>query len=120
MKVIMKEMAYPLSKALMICQGYGRQFITHYAKLPEDTDELRHHHISEMQSWWDEVRNLRLKMNNKVISNQYLIDSFFTVGADIEDFLDEPYSDSYNKLMIKMLDDRDKSLSSILDDSWRY
>jgi len=59
-------------------------------------------------------------MNNKVISNQHLIDSFFTVGADVEDFLDEPYSDSYNKLMIKMLDDRDKSLSSILDDSWRY
>jgi len=48
MKAIINGMTYTLNRALMICQGYGRQFITQYAELPRDNEELCHHHISEM------------------------------------------------------------------------
>ena len=115
---ILNEMAMAQSDAIEICMSLGKKFIEHYAKVREDqksgSDDNLRHHIVEMQTWWDKVRKIYLKKNNKIITHINLSDWFFSVGSSIEEFLPNEYCEGYNDLMIKMLNDRDKRIAEIL------
>ena len=80
--------------------------------LKNNSDTLNHH-IQEMQSFWDKVKILRFKHNNKLISNSNLMDWFFTIGSDVETIIAENLVDLYEEFIIKVLSDRNRKLIEI-------
>lgn len=85
------EMAYDRSDAINRCASLGKKFITHFHKVYvgglDDVDFP--HHCQEMQTWYEDVRSIRLKSNKKLLTVMNLLDWFFTVGSSIEDYLPE-------------------------------
>lgn len=104
------------------CLDLGILFIGHFRKAFHDTStEARHHHIAEMQAWWDKVRSLRFKGSNKLISSSDLIDWFFTAGALYGDFLEsDDEVDCYEALIHEMIYDRKKKIQDIWDEIFYY
>ena len=105
------EMAYSRQDAIDKCNVLGKQFIEHFHKIMsssfEDIDF--NHHCIEMQAFFDDVKNIKLKQNNKRLSADALINWFFTIGSDVEDEIDEQYQDIYELLYLNLLKDRNKS-----------
>lgn len=103
------EMAYTYTKAMDLCYSLGKKFAGHFIKIckeGKDSNDFTHHCI-EMQSWWDEVKDIRLKESKKKISYSDLNDWFFTLGKDPEDFIPEEYLELYSKLYLNLLLNRD-------------
>lgn len=103
------EMAYTHTKAMDLCYSLGKKFAEHFIKIckeGKDSNDFTHHCI-EMQSWWDEVKDIRLKESKKKISYSDLNDWFFTLGKDPEDFIPEEYLELYSKLYLNLLLNRD-------------
>lgn len=119
---ILCEMSTSRSDVIDECIAKGKVFTEHFLKLMKDDINGYdfNHHCAEMQTWWDDVKGIRFKNNNKIISNTNLVDWFFTVGQDVVDVVGEKYEDVYNDLIIKMLVDRNKSVKdcvmSIIED----
>lgn len=100
------EMAYERSDAIDRCASLGKEFVEHFHKIYQSgiKDKDFNHHCQEMQSWYESVSKIVLKSNKKLISNNQLIDWFFTVGSSVEYlFHDEGEIDLYNKFMIILL-----------------
>lgn len=100
------EMALNRGEAIDRCCILGEKFIQHFHKLFMEgkSDPNFNHHCSEMQGWWNSVCEIRLKHNNKLLTNTNLIDWFFTVGAAVEDYLKDPDEiEAYNKFYIALL-----------------
>ena len=73
------EMAYTHTKAMDLCYSLGKKFAEHFIKIckeGKDSNDFTPHCI-EMQSWWDEVKDIRLKESKKKISYSDLNDWFF-------------------------------------------
>lgn len=104
------EMAYERADAINRCGNLAIKFIQHFHKAVKegkDSDDF-HHHCTEMQTWFDTVNKFVLKNNKKRISNNQLIDWFFTNGSSVEYAIEEPYQDLYDNFIIKILANRDK------------
>lgn len=116
---ILTEMAEDRANAMSYCISHGKQFIKHFEKvqhdLENDSPELKHH-VHEMQTWWDNVRTIKLKSNKKHLSDRFLIDSFFTAGAFVEDFLDDKYAKSYIEMYKKLLKNRTLNIEDVIFD----
>lgn len=114
------EMAYERSDAIDRCASLGKRFIEHFIKayLEGNSSDDFKHHCQEMQSWFDEVSSIVLKSNKKVISNNQLIDWFFTRGSSVDLlFDDEDMIDIYNEFMIELLSSkRTKRVVDILEE----
>jgi len=108
------EMSLQRKDAVSACLGVGYKFAEHFVKVMTDNEEDKAHHISEMQAFWDSVKRIRMKSNNKLISNKNLMDWFFSFGGDIEDIVPVKYKDTYKELIAKMLEDRTTPISEIL------
>lgn len=108
-------MALSLTQAMDRCMDLGEKFAEHFNKIVDEGISSNNftHHCIEMQSWWDKVKNLRLKHNNKVISNVNLIDWFFTGGKDVEDLINEDKVNLYNEFLVKLLIDRNRSIEDL-------
>lgn len=119
-KYIVSEQAQSVSKLLALCIDLGEPFIKHFHKVLKDIENQDWqnfmHHCREMQGWWNKVKSQRYKHSKKIISNEDLIDSFFTVGAISEDYLDEGEAYIYETEFIpQLLADREQKISDVLD-----
>lgn len=112
---ILSEQAVERADVILLCMRLGEKFAEHFIKVVTEgkaSDDF-HHHCSEMQAWFDEVKRKKIKTTKKVITKTNLIDWFFTCGEDIEDFIPEEYIDRYKKLYTGLLS-TDKSVEEIL------
>lgn len=104
----LNEMAITRSEAIDKCYSFGKQFIEHFHKIMSEgksADEFKHH-CKEMQNFYDYVKQITLKQNNKKLPIDYLINWFFTIGSNVDEVIKEPYVDIYEQLMIRLLQDR--------------
>lgn len=118
LKLKIAEQAKERSKIYSLCFDLGKQFITHFHKVYQDilkgnyTDYM--HHCREMQGWWNKVKDIRYKHNKKLITDDNLIDDFFTCGAISEDFLSKNEAYIYDNLFIPaLLLDREQKISDV-------
>ena len=112
------EMAYTRADAIDRCYNLGEQFAQHFIKTCQEGKESKDfiHHCIEMQGWWDKVKEIKLKENNKLISISNLTDWFFTLGKDPEDFIPEEYMTIYTKLYLSLLSNRENAdIKTILE-----
>ena len=106
------EMAYSIQQAITKCNGLAKRFIEHFEKAYNDSvfSNNFHHHCHEMQVWWNDAKDIRLKTNNKKVSNTNLMDWFFTNGSTPEEFFtDETMIDVYNEFIIEILHNRENA-----------
>ena len=103
------EMAYVRADAIDHCSTLGKRFVEHFIKICDEgvTSPDFRHHCQEMQSWWDDVKGIKLKEDKKLISVSNLNDWFFTLGRDPEDFIPEYALGVYTKLYLSLLSNRD-------------
>ena len=114
----LEEMANSKADAIIKCNRLGKIFAEHFNKCVEDyltnNKERLHHHASEMQAWWNDVREDRLKGSNKRIPDSKLIDWFFTAGRIYSDLITEEYIAQYKLFVKKLLQNKETSVFSIL------
>lgn len=103
------EMAYDRSYIIDKCYSLGIQFIKHFKKVYSlgINDKDFKHHCQEMQTWYDIVKNMVLKSNNKRINNEQLVDWFFTAGSSIEVlFGNDEAGDIYSELIAELISNK--------------
>ena len=92
------EQAIARNDLVLSCLSLGRQFISHFKKIlrNQDNQELVHHWCSEMQSFYDDVKDARLKSNKKIVSKEFLYEYFFLKGSGLSDqFSNEEEAEMY-------------------------
>lgn len=116
MVIKLDEMAFNRMDAIDKCISLGKLFINHFLKVVEEGRESNDfsHHCHEMQNWYDEVKGIKLKSNNKFISKTHLIDWFFTVGQSPEDFMSDDLVGMYEDLYLELL--RGKRVKDIFEE----
>ena len=83
------EMALSRADAIEECISKGNKFVEHFRKLYKEPDkEVVNHWCGEMQAWYDKIKGLKFKHNNKPLLDENIRDWFFTMGQNTEDFLD--------------------------------
>lgn len=114
------EMAYERADAIDKCDRLGKQFIDHFHKVYAGgvSDNDFQHHCQEMQAWYDDVKDIILRYNKKRLSNDQLVNWFFTKGSSVEVlFKDDSEGDTYDELMIELLSyKRSKKVVDIMRD----
>lgn len=101
------DMALSRTDAMDRCISLGKKFIEHFDKVYKNpNDSARNHWLSEMNTWWKSVKEIKLKNTNKPPLNGEYRDWFFTAGANPEDFMKAPtymesksYDDFVNVLL---------------------
>lgn len=111
------EMAMSRAEAIDICMSLGKQFVEHFNKVCKEgkTGKDFQHHCQEMQSWYDKVKNIKLRHTKRFIQPTNLYDWFFTCGAEVEDFVDSQYVDDYEYLINELIR-TDKKVVEILNE----
>ena len=106
------------NQAIDKCIELGKQFTEHFNKVMKEGKDAQefNHHCSEMRTWFDKVRHMKLKTNNKYISNSKMSDWFFTVGQGVEDVILPEYVDAYEKFYVQLLNNPEKSISELIID----
>lgn len=108
---ILNEMALKRKDAVDHCCSLGKQFVDHFHKCMIEgasSDDFSHH-CTEMQAFWDKVKFIVLKPSSKLINFDDLINWFFTYGSDVEHVIKKEYQDTYEKLYLQLLNDRENS-----------
>lgn len=103
------EMAYDRSYVIDTCYSLGMQFIKHFEKVYSlgINDKDFKHHCQEMQTWYDTVKNMVLKSNNKRIDNDQLVNWFFTAGSSIEVlFGNDEAGNIYDELIAELISNK--------------
>lgn len=117
------EMAMSRQDAIDRCMSLGQKFIEHFKKIYEEENkkcDAINHWVNEMQSWYNQVSKIKLKPKSTSIQLNNLMDWFFTVGSEPEEYLD--YNDDmcskYNKFILSLCSGGDVkgALVSILDE----
>lgn len=113
------EMAMSRTDAIDRCQSLGKQFITHFDKIYNESDkEVRSHWESEMNTFWEKVKDIKLKGNKNSLSFSNLHDWFFTACQNAEDFMTaedkEAEEELYNNFIIGLHQNRNKQVSEVL------
>ena len=109
------EMATSRADAIEECFHQAKKFIEHFHKVVKGGVDDRDfsHHCDEMEAYWGDVKNIKLKPSAKLIAGSQLSDWFFTKGETVEDVIEEPYQDIYERLIVEMQYDRNKSIEEI-------
>ena len=90
-KQYLAEMALSRSDAIDKCMSNGNKFIEHFKKLYQEPNaQVVNHWCNEMQGWYNEIKGLKFKYNNKTLLDENIRDWFFTIGKNTEDFLSNP------------------------------
>lgn len=83
------EMALSRTEAVDRCISLGEQFIEHFDKIYKEPDcQAVDRWCSEMQTWFNKVRKIVLKHNNKKLNRTQMRDWFFTFGYDPSMYFD--------------------------------
>lgn len=115
-------MALSRSDAIYLFINLGKQFISHYRKVIDDinsSNKSLNHHVSEMQAWWNSVKNIKLKTTKKSPTDEEFKDWFFSAGGNIEDYLPEDLIETYSKFVEAVLNNRDVNLITILEEIYK-
>lgn len=95
------------------CYNLGKKFLEHFDKIynNQENQEVINHWSNEMISWYEAVKTLRLKQNNKHLSMTNLRDWFFTACAEPKDFFTsnnkELEEEIYDKFYLDLLNTND-------------
>lgn len=114
-KIELNEMAVTRGEAISTCIHEGAQFANHFNKIMDDGKNHNDfaHHCGEMQAWWNDVKNLKLKSNKKLITNDKLYEWFFVCGQVLEDVIKPTYCESYKTLCKELLSNRNKTILDV-------
>ncbi|MBP0990187.1 MAG: phosphatase PAP2 family protein [Oscillospiraceae bacterium] len=85
---VIRDFALSRRDAMDRCIGLGKKFIMHFDKVyhnPSSRDTS--HWKNEMQSWWNSIKQIKLKERNAELLNGEIRDWFLTAGANPEDFM---------------------------------
>ena len=100
------------------CNHLGQIFAKHFVKCMNDISHIDvdslHHHCKEMQSWWNDVRNDKIKSNNKVLTDTNLKDWFFSAGANYEDYVGYLNVEKYEQFIKALLKDRSQDIYELM------
>ena len=112
----LNEMAYSRADAIERCANLGKQFIIHFDKIyNESNNNTKQHHAKEMQTWLDDISKIRLTYNNKPLNEKNIYDWFITIGQLISDlFDDEGEAITYEEFVTFLLDYYDKNVIQAL------
>ncbi len=81
------DLAYDKQTIVNRCGDLGYKFVEHFDKIYNNSsDEALDHWIGELKGWFNQVSKLKFKYNKKLISDEQLIDWFFTYGSDFDMF----------------------------------
>ena len=84
------EMAMERGDAILACISRGKKFIMHFHKIYNNpNDDSVNHWITEMNAFYGDIKEIRLKPKSKHLLNVQLSDWFFTAGADPKDYMDK-------------------------------
>lgn len=114
---ILTEMATNRQDAMNRCLNLGPNFIKHFHKAyQEGVKNINfHHHCTEMKSWWDKVKGIRLKPDNKKLSLINYIDWFFTAGGALSDYgIDDQEEIIYSDLILNLYKNFDLNIEEYL------
>ena len=107
------EMAMQHQRMIDRCCEKGEQFIEHFIKIMEGglNDIDFKHHCSELIGYFNSIKNIVCKSDNKLISNEDLDDYFFTVCSNYDiifnNIYEHPeYIEIYKKLEEYLLNNR--------------
>ena len=85
----LNEMAYSRADAMERCYSLGKSFIEHFDKIyKEPSSQAVNHWCSEMQNWYNKIRDITLKPNNKHLNRTQMRDWFYTFGSDPTEYFD--------------------------------
>lgn len=102
----LNEMSLSRSDAMDRCISLGEKFIEYFHNIYHNRNSTDiNHWISEMSSWYNSVKKIRLKSTNKPLLINNLMDWFFTAGSNPEEFLgcDLDELEKYNNLCIRLI-----------------
>ena len=101
------DMALSRTDAMDRCISLGKKFIQHFDKIYRNPkSSAKDHWISEMNSWYKSVKEIKLKQSNDYILSGELRDWFFTAGANPQDFMINPTNEEiklYDEFTNKIL-----------------
>lgn len=114
----LNEMAINKADLIIKCNRLGKVFIKYFIKCLDDISdqniERLHHHCKEMQAWWDDVKDDRLKSNNRKLTDTQLIDWFFSAGMIYEDFIPTNDVIKYESFIDILLDNHSQDIYDIM------
>lgn len=85
----LNEMAYSRADAMERCYSLGKRFIEHFDKIyKEPKSQAVNHWCGEMQNWYNKIRDITLKPNNKHLNRTQMRDWFYTFGSDPTEYFD--------------------------------
>ena len=116
----LNEMALSRQDAIDRCMGLGKKFAEHFDKIYNSKDKkLIDHWAKEMDAWWDQVKDIRMKPRSKRIYNVDLLDWFFDAGQLATDFMtsDDIFEEreKYEELEYKLLG-REKTVVELIEE----
>lgn len=85
--IVLDEMATDRVNAIERCYSLGKQFIAHFHKVYAegvDSPDFPHHCI-EMNGWLKQVRDIKLKATKKPLTDENIIDWFFTATGLVDE-----------------------------------
>lgn len=110
----LNEMAYSRADAMERCYSLGKRFIEHFDKIyKEPNSQAVNHWCSEMQSWYNNIRDITLKPNNKHLNRTQMRDWFYTFGSDPTEYFDSLEENEVYEEFIDSLEDSDSVKESI-------
>lgn len=113
--MILNELALQRTDAIDRCYSLGKNFIEHFHKVYMNPDEETINHWgSEMQAWYDAVRDITLKYNNKHLNKSQMKDWFYSFGSSYEEYFNNDLNeiDCYESF-IDELDNNDEVITSL-------
>ena len=116
----LNEMAFSRQDAIDRCVGLGKKFVEHFDKIYNSKDkELIDHWAKEMDSWWNQVKDIKMKPSGRRIYNVDLMDWFFDAGQLATDFMtsDDTFEerDVYEAFEYKLLN-RETSVVDLVNE----
>lgn len=109
------EMAFSRADAIERCISLGNKFVEHFKKICSGDSESFIHHCGEMQVWWKDVLDIKLKQTNRNLTKGNIFDWFLTVGKSTEDLFTDPNMlEMYENFIIALLANPQSQISDLL------
>lgn len=116
----LNEMAFSRQDAIDRCVGLGKKFVEHFDKIYNNRNSIDiEHWTTEMESWWNKVKDIKMASNNRTIRDVDLLNWFFDGGQLASDFMtsndDGKEAEVFDKFARKLLN-RDTTVTELIDE----
>ena len=100
-------------------RGYvlGKKFIENFNKIYKNINsETVHYWSYEMQSWYNEIRDIRLKGKNKPLNMTQMTDWFYSFGSSYEEYFNYDAEEiDYYEEFIDLLNSKGNVYKAIME-----